>query len=297
VQNKLAVLIALAKRRRGERRSIDQNMDIFPPDRRIVRPEAPSNAAEGGDRPTVDDRRAEKGNRASARDNDGEIASDASAFGIGRFGSRIHGASPRSNLLAIFTTRMRQGADMWRHHLQHDQPPKETRRSSANVERGLLALLTLLVVVSCTCAAIALIQVKSSKSEIAALQRELLPLKERIAQLDLAEKIRRQADQESAKDKSTSETSPRSGQAQAALNLTTEEIQLVKEYIKPAPSADTPANPIRVGDLVDGAMIPLPSPLTDKVPKLLGARFAIRDGTIIIVRKDSRQADAVLGPN
>jgi hypothetical protein len=44
-------------------------------------------------------------------------------------------------------------------------------------------------------------------------------------------------------------------------------------------------------------MIPLPPPLTDKVPKLVGARFTIRNGVIIIVKRDSRQADAVLGPN
>ena len=43
-----------------------------------------------------------------------------------------------------------------------------------------------------------------------------------------------------------------------------------------------------------GARIPFPSPLTEKVPKLLGARFAIRDGAILVVRKDSRQVDAVL---
>jgi hypothetical protein len=30
---------------------------------------------------------------------------------------------------------------------------------------------------------------------------------------------------------------------------------------------------------------------------LLGARFAIRSGAIVIVRRDSHQADAVLGPN
>jgi hypothetical protein len=33
------------------------------------------------------------------------------------------------------------------------------------------------------------------------------------------------------------------------------------------------------------------------VPKLLGAKFTTRNGSIIIVRRDSRQADAVLGPN
>jgi hypothetical protein len=45
------------------------------------------------------------------------------------------------------------------------------------------------------------------------------------------------------------------------------------------------------------ATIPLPSPPTDKVPKLLGGRFTIRNGSIIILKRDSRQGDAVLAPN
>ena len=52
-----------------------------------------------------------------------------------------------------------------------------------------------------------------------------------------------------------------------------------------------------LGDIVGAATIPLPSPLMEKIPKLLGARFTTRNGSIIIVRRDSRQADAVLGPN
>jgi hypothetical protein len=43
--------------------------------------------------------------------------------------------------------------------------------------------------------------------------------------------------------------------------------------------------------------IPLPSPLTDKIPKLLGGRFTIRNGAIVILKRDSHQADAVLLPN
>jgi hypothetical protein len=46
-----------------------------------------------------------------------------------------------------------------------------------------------------------------------------------------------------------------------------------------------------------GALIPLPSQLTDKVPKLLGAKFTTRNGAIIISTKNSRRADAVLAPN
>jgi hypothetical protein len=45
------------------------------------------------------------------------------------------------------------------------------------------------------------------------------------------------------------------------------------------------------------ATIPVPSPLSDKVPKLVGARFTIRNGAIIIIKRDSHQVDAVVGPN
>ena len=38
---------------------------------------------------------------------------------------------------------------------------------------------------------------------------------------------------------------------------------------------------------------PLTSSLTEKVPKLLGASFATRNGAIIIVKRGSRQAAAV----
>ena len=163
---------------------------------------------------------------------------------------------------------------------------------------AVLALISLIAIVAGVGAAIALTQIRSLKSEIAALHRELAPLKERVAQLDQAEKARRQAEQQQeAKDKSVIERSNRIGEARAALNLSSEEIQIVKVYIRPAPSTGAPADAIKVGDIVDGATIPLPSPLTDKIPKLLGARFAIRNGAIIIVRKDSRQADAVLIPN
>jgi hypothetical protein len=71
---------------------------------------------------------------------------------------------------------------------------------------------------------------------------------------------------------------------------------LIRNYIKPAPSADLGAPVINIGDPVGGATIPLPSQLMEKIPKLLGARFTTRNGAIIIVKRNSRQADAVLFP-
>jgi hypothetical protein len=63
------------------------------------------------------------------------------------------------------------------------------------------------------------------------------------------------------------------------------------------PAAGTAAPAINVGDIVGIATIPLPSQLMEKIPKLLGARFTTRNGSIIIAKRDSRQADAVLAPN
>ena len=163
--------------------------------------------------------------------------------------------------------------------------------------RAILALTSPIAIVACVGAAIALTQIRSLKSEVAGLQREFAPLKDRIAELEQAKKARRESEQQqSAKDEPVVDKA-RSAETQAAWELSAEEAQLVRDYIKPAPSTGAPANTVKVGDVVDGAMIPLPSPVTDKLPKLLGARFAIRNGTIIIVRKGSHRADAVLAPN
>jgi hypothetical protein len=175
---------------------------------------------------------------------------------------------------------------------------ERANQPAANAAFGLLALLS---VIACVFAAIAFGQIQSLKSDIALLRRELLPVKERLAKFEQAEKQRRELEQQDeAQNKSETEmkkSSDEAGNNAAALELTREEIQMIRDYIKPAPSAGAAAPTINVGDTVAGAMIPLPSQLAEKIPKLRGARFTTRNGSIIIVRRDSRQADAVLPPN
>ncbi|WP_024516329.1 hypothetical protein [Bradyrhizobium sp. Tv2a-2] len=174
-------------------------------------------------------------------------------------------------------------------HSAHTEP------TTGQAARTVLALISLIAIVACAGAAAALAQIRSLKSEVAELHLELAPLKERITRLEQAEKARRQTEeQQIAKDEPAAGKTAPSGETQAAWALLAEEVQLVREYIKPAPSAVGPASAVKVGDSVDGAILPLPSPITEKVPKLLGARFAIRNGAIIIIRKDSRQVDAVI---
>jgi hypothetical protein len=175
---------------------------------------------------------------------------------------------------------------------------ERANQPAANAALGLLALLS---VIACVFAAIALGQIQSLKSDVAVLRRELLPVKERLAKFEQAEKQRQELEQQDeAQNKSETEikkSSDEAGNNATALELTREEIQMIRDYIKPAPSAGAAAPTINVGDTVAGAMIPLPSQLAEKIPKLRGARFTTRNGSIIIVRRDSRQADAVLPPN
>lgn len=241
-----------------------------------------------------DSRPAVTGNEASAHHSDYEIASDVPAFLVPKFGSGLREASPSSNILTKLAQRMQGAVGTWRHHLEQGQLPQETGRPGANIERVLLGLLSLLAIVSCAGAIAALVQLKSVKSEFAALQRELLPLKERVAKLDQNEKSREAPDKVSGQKNQP----PRENRVQEApLLLSREEIQLVRDYIKPAPVAGPPTEPIKVGDPVTGETIPFPSPITEKVRKLLGARFTIRNGVILITRNGSHHVDAVIGSN
>ncbi|MBR0872319.1 hypothetical protein JQ633_18280 [Bradyrhizobium tropiciagri] len=218
------------------------------------------------------------------------------AFGsiqqAGRNDSRL------SALTGLLGSEMPGLARMWRRRPARHVPDRKTE-GNVGMTRLALAGLSLISIIACGAAAVAIGQISTLKSEITALRREQAPLKERLAKLEQAEGARREAAaQEAAQARAEAERrASESAGEQSLLNLSREEIQLVREYIKAAPSAGAPAVTTKVGDPVTGGMIPLPSPLTDKVPRLLGARFATRNGAIIISTRNSRRVDAVLMPN
>ncbi|WP_271580513.1 hypothetical protein [Bradyrhizobium sp. CCBAU 45389] len=198
----------------------------------------------------------------------------------------------RARALQAIARPLHRLAALWRRHLEEDLPKARTVSRKTNVNGILVALISLLVVIICAGAVIALRQIRSLQTEISFLQRELSPLKERLLRFE-TEKARQA--EEKAREERSKRTTDNPQQA-PPLALSREEIQLIRDYIKPAPSVGSSTAPA-VGDPLPGTTIPFPSPVTEKVPKLLGARFAIRNGAIIIVRRDSRQIDAVLGPN
>jgi hypothetical protein len=234
------------------------------------------------------------------------VHADAPAFLV-RNGSRSGAIAPgreitwRTRLSKLISIKLQQARATWRRHLEQDTANiKAGTRQTGNVSGAAIALLSLLVILICAGTVIALTQIRSLKTEVATLHRELSLLKERTARM-VEEKAKQDANQQKeATNKSTVEKSgvgPDGRTDQATLNLTQEEVGLIRDFIKPAPVAGTPAPAINVGDTVDVATIPLPSQLMEKIPKLLGARFTTRNGSIIILKHDSRQADAVLPPS
>jgi hypothetical protein len=214
---------------------------------------------------------------------------------------RLKRPSPLSKLFTFITTKKLSMFERWRRHFTPAVSNPKAGPAVSGVGSAAFAFLSLVAVLSCIGAAIALGQIKSLKSDIAMLHRELMPLRERLGKLEQSEKAKRDLDQqEEAQKRSDTENNKAGAETrpdQTALNLSREEVQLIRDYIKPSPAGGIAAPEINVGDPIDGAMIPLPSPLTEKVPKLIGGRFTTRNGAIIISTKNSRRADAVLPPN
>ena len=93
-----------------------------------------------------------------------------------------------AGFFAAAATKAQSLAGLWRAHVVHDTSNPKTQRATGSVLGAMLAFLGLAAVFACAAAALALVQLKSLKTEIATLHRELGPLKERVAKLEQAEK-------------------------------------------------------------------------------------------------------------
>jgi hypothetical protein len=185
-----------------------------------------------------------------------------------------------------------------RGHVEQHTPNVKFGSAGGGVVGLVLSILVVLVIVICVGAFIAINQIKSLKSEISGLEKQLLPLKNQTL-----------AEQQDKKSHTGQKVPPSivddagklsegNRPAPAPLVLSPDDVRLIKEYIKPAPFIGGAAvKPISVGDSVTLESIPLPTPLTERIPKLIGARFTIYNGAIIIMTRNSHQADAVLKSN
>lgn len=170
-----------------------------------------------------------------------------------------------------------------------EAPPPTATKGSSRAWGIAFALLALCGIVA---APFLLSLVVFFKSENRTLQQEVARLRENLGRLE-------QAAQKDAAQKNPEMAAGLASRAdqQSGIELSRDEIQFIREYIKPAPRGGSAGPAINTGDIFDGATVPLPAPLTEKMPKLLGARFAIRDGAIVILKRGSDRVNAVLLPN
>jgi hypothetical protein len=168
-------------------------------------------------------------------------------------------------------------------------------------------VLGLTAVVAAVLAAMAFSQLKAVKADAAMAREELMLAQEQATRLERRlDKAVQDFDLRLAK--VSEQTQINTAQNNAAkeapaerlsFQLTQEETQLIRSYIKASPVTSDAAATISVGEeLRDMTMLPLPSQIATKSPRLAGGRFKIdRNGAIVISLRKSRQADAVIQPN
>jgi hypothetical protein len=157
----------------------------------------------------------------------------------------------------------------------------------------------LLALVTLSLGTVIFVQLGALKNEVASLKRELAGTTGKLATLEAnAAAARAQANE--SKDGADARMLASAGPTpQAPLALSPAEIQLILDVIKVPPALPGAARNINVGDLLpDTALAPLPEPIMRKVPKLLGARFAVdRNRAIVVVAPGTNRVEVIINPS
>jgi len=119
-------------------------------------------------------------------------------------------------------------------------------------------------------------QFRDLKSQLAELERRMSATIGEV--VDLQNRVRES-------DSSQPNVTPSRSEGQnTTLVLSASDIQIIRQFIKVAPTQSTAQAKLKVGDgFPEATSLPIPKEVSDKLPKLRDARFAIgQNGTIII---------------
>ena len=189
---------------------------------------------------------------------------------------------------------------------------QQMRQWTGAVGGILVTVLGMTSVVAAVLAAMAFSQLKAVKADVLVAREELMLAQEHATRLERQlDKAVQEFDQRLTKAAEQAQTNAaQNNPVQAntgkearverpSFQLTPDEIQLIRSYIKASPATSEVGATISAGEeLRDATMLPLPSQIATKSPRLAGGRFKIdRNGAIIISLRKSRLADAVIQPN
>jgi hypothetical protein len=133
-------------------------------------------------------------------------------------------------------------------------------------------------------------QIRDMKSEIASLKLRLAGVNSHLSWLEGI------AQQKIIKEAKTAETPTPPRRIQ--INLSNDDIKLIRAFIKVLPSQPGAQPKIQLGQEVSAiSTVPVPGSVVGQIPKLRGARFLVDDnGAIIIVGEGSNRADVLIEP-
>jgi hypothetical protein len=177
----------------------------------------------------------------------------------------------------------------------------DTQAWAATAGMAIVGVLGVTSVVAAVLGAMAFSQLRAVKADVASSREELMLAQERTTKLERQlDKALHSLEQQAQLVRAAEHTaSVREGSEKAAIKLSTDEIQLIRSYIKASPVTVETTGTVGVGEeLRDTRMLPLPSQIAAKSPRLAGGRFKIdRNGAIVISLRKSKQVDAVILPN
>jgi len=132
-------------------------------------------------------------------------------------------------------------------------------------------------------------------------ERQLASVEQRVGRLELQmEQLlsRRVPDNPPGASRPEGETAP-VVKPDSSITLTRAEIDIVRDYIKLPPAAAGTVATMSVGAPVGShVLVPFPSQIADRVPKLVGARFTTdRNGAIVVVAAGSDRIGFIIPPN
>jgi len=192
----------------------------------------------------------------------------------------------------LLRSRGLRGADFFP-HLTSEALPVSRERSTA---AGILTVIILTVLGLLIFARAIVAQFSTLKTQIAGLKSELAGIQGKLVNFEGA--VVATSPHRTETNHSAPASQLTSGPPEVPFALSGDEIQLIRDFIKVAPPPVGAAAKIRLGDILpDFALTPIPEPITDKLPKLKGARFTIdRNGATVVVSPGTNRVDVIINP-
>jgi hypothetical protein len=213
----------------------------------------------------------------------------------------------RQSIIATLFARLPMAPEYWRKLISVTgrppprgyEPPREKGKEAelkpwALGRAGALAISICFGLLICCGIVIATLftQLRDMQADVALLKLRLAGVDSHLSRLEVT------AQQKIIKEANIAETPPPPPPRRIPINLSNDDIKLIRASIKVLPSQPGAQPKVQLGQEVSAiSTVPVPGSVVGQIPKLRGARFLVDDnGAIIIIAEGSNRADVVIEP-